>query len=1089
MKLLSLLVGLVCLGSLVAGYAETEQAPNSSLVIFPDGETSANPRIACIPPVKRDDGAGQIMDVEAVFRYSFAPFVQFPQGGSLTCELRDNPKRKAYVMLALEDGDRRLALEIQRTADGKKPRLVYSIAGREAASAVLPSSLPMTWAEAEIRWNAQQAELILPGKGGVSLKLPQALDPNVISLQIAAVDQLKLQGDGSFGLDWENSYAATVIPQAASSDLQAKLLGFDTYFVSEDTAKRDCPYLHLLNGSDQERLVTVDFVLLGEISAYSEKWSKSFRVPPRSSVTEFIVFPRALSSDVYHFRAASDALKFQGSDTKHFVFASVGAGGKPIPKFGLHDSDRATFGFWPDTLPITLAHQYLRWAYVYGPAWEPEVDTTATTPVEELNWNPRIDWVIRQGLTPFVSLLSCPDTVWMREKEYEGKMKVYPWGKIGGFPNLTRYREFIEIVAARYKGRVPMYEVENEPNAWMGGMPAEDYSGIARTAAEAIRANDPGARIFGISGTGSFVPWMRQVFKAKGASGLTGVSIHTYVTPRLPEAALLPEKLAEVNEVIKSSGQPLELINSETGTFVSLRETVDRPIAKERLEELIQQGVSPFFQAKGWPNNAVDERSGAISITRNALFNFLAGAEYFTFFGWNDRWPKPDWWGQPGEACFALISASRDGERTPSRYTLAIGVLTEQLKAAILPQGKALHKGGVTGGLFPTSDGGEVAMLWSAQGKRSVVIEYPDTGIEGVSLFGQKLALPSSGKTGQTRLEIGEEPIYLHTTKPGLQLLPSPVISVTSDISGGFSFTLVNHYDLSWKGAVTFSNEKDWKTTPAEVAFSLEKNQRVSFQARCEIPAGTPKGTYSMTASLILPDGEPFVFPVAIQVRPTVVIARVAEGFDWRNPDRWKGQIPLALDQADQVVVGQPPLLASLQEERFWKGSNELSAQARFASDGRSLFVYLIVTDANHRTPQKWPGVLGSSVELFLDQRTGKSLGQAAYGPGVTQLLIRPPSSTDPEPTLHQATEKFGALPGVQSAGGELRDGKYWVALSVPLATPGESFGLDVGINGPPKEGLGRKSQIMLFGGASNGSDASQFGSAAVAPMSAKTDN
>lgn len=1081
MKLPLLIGAFACLGSLAAGYAETPDAPKTSLAVFPDGETSANPRVACIPPVKRDGGVGQIMDVEAVFRYSLAPFVQFPQGGSLTCEVRDNPKRKAYEVLALEDGDRRLVLEIQRTADGKKPRLVYTIAGREAASAVLPNSLPQLWTAVEIRWDAQQAELSLPGKDKASLKLPQAFDPKAISLQTAAVDQINLQGDGSFVLGWENSYAATVTPRSGSTDTLAKLLGFDTYFVSEDATKRDCPYIHLLNGSDQDRQVTVDFVLHGEISAYSEKWSQSFRIPAGSSSTEPVVFPRALNSDVYHFRAASDALKFQGSDTKHFVFASVGAGGKPVPKFGLHDSDRATFGFWPDALPITLAHHYLRWAYVYGPAWESEVDTTATTPVEELNWNPRIDWVIRQGLTPFVSLLSCPDTVWMREKEYEGKMKVYPWGKIGGYPNLTRYREFIEAVATRYKGRVPMYEVENEPNAWMGGMPAEDYAGIARTAAEAIRANDPAARIFGISGTGSFVPWMRDVFKANGTSGLTGISIHTYVTPRLPEAALLPEKLAEVNEVIKSSGQSLDLINSETGTFVSLRETVDRPIAKERLEELIQQGVSPFFQAKGWPNYAIDERSGAISITRNALFNFLAGAEYFTFFGWNDRWPKPDWWGQPGEACFALISASRDGERTPSRYTLAIGVLTEQLRAAILSQGKAIHKGGVSGGLFPTSGGGEVAMLWSAQGKRSVVIEYPDTGIEGVSLFGQKLALPSAGKTGQTRLEIGEEPIYLHTTKPGLQLLPSPVISVTSDISGGFSFTLVNHYDQSWKGEVTFSDEKGWKTTPAAVDFSLEKGQRASFQAWCEIPAGTPKGSYPMTASLILPDGEPFVFPVSIRVRPTVVIPRVAEGFDWRNPDGWKSQPPLSLDQADQVVVGQPPLLSSLQEERFWKGSNELSAQARFASDGKSLFVYLVVTDANHRAPQKWPGVLGSCVELFLDQRTGKSLGQAAYGPGVTQLLIRPPSSSDPEPTVHQATEKFGTLIGVQATGGELRDGKYWIALSAPLSTPGESFGLDIGINGPPKEGLGRKSQMMLFGGAGNGSDASQFGSAKVA--------
>lgn len=1017
------------------------------------------------------------MGVDAKFEYPLAPFVIFPEGGIITADVRDMTRRTEYDLLSLSDGSRRLALRVGGLPDDKMPRLVYFEGEGEMASAPLKNRLPTEWTRLQLRWVANRAEVSVNNGEAVSIPMPARFEPKSLALPVQQVDELKITGGGAFSLDWENGYAASVTPFPGGKSLTASLLGFDTFVISQDPTKRDFPMLQVLNGDEEEAFLSVEFALAGEVTGKQQLWVQKIRVPGRGAIMAPIHFPQPLASDVYHLRVQCDVPVFKEPTARHFLFVEPLAGEAVVPKFGLHDSDQQTFGFWPDTLPIHLYHIYSRWAYIYVPAWEVKNALPMESAPEELNWNPRIEWGIRQNLIPLVSLNSIPDRPWMREREYEtAKMKIFPWGRIGGFPNLARYEAFLKIFAERYKGRVSLYEVENEPMTYLGGMPAEDYAALARVTSKTIHSINPGARVFGISGTGHFLPWMASVFAANGAEDFDGVSIHTYVTPRMPEAARLPEKLAEVREMAASHAPPLALLNSETGTYVALRESVDRPISEQRLQELIQQGVAPFFAPFGWPNYAVDERSGAISIVRNAVYNFLAGAEYFTFFGWNDRWPSPDWWGKPRDACFAMISSSRESERTPSQHTLAIAVMTEQLKAAQHKDGRPIDENGVSGGLFPTLGGGEVAIIWSVQGKRNVLVENANAPIEAFTMLGQKIALPFTGKEGLVRFEVGQEPLYIQTPKVGLHFLPSPVIGIAADASGAFRFTLVNRYDKEWKGKLIFMPPEGWKVTPPETTFQMSAQARVPIQATCEFPQSTPRGSYTIGATITLPEGDPFQFPIPIEVRPSLSIPHVEKGFSWRNIESWQSVKPdHAIDKLEQVVVGQPPLLASLQEEWFWKGPVELSANARFASDGADLFLYLEVTDSNRRPPSVWPGVLGSSIEVFLDQRTaGAGLGSSSYGKGVTQLLINP--APDAQPPVFQATENFGVLEGIESTGGNLPDGKYWVALRIPLQSSGSPFGLDIGINGPPKEGKGRKSQLMLFGSSNNNKDASQFG-------------
>ncbi|CAN5480812.1 hypothetical protein BH09VER1_BH09VER1_53710 [soil metagenome] len=1057
----------------------------SSFFIYPDSETSVNPRIPCIPPLTPAGGVGKTLQTEADFRYALAPFIRFSKGGTLTARIKDNTRRESKEILSLSSGTSRLVLRVEPASKGGLPTLAYFNAGRQLASVPIKEPLPLKiWTDIKIQWENKEARLTV-GNGVVAvLPLSAPLDPQSVALKTAMVDNLRLEGEGTFSLDWENGYAANATPCPDSTDVAARLFGFDAYVVSMDPSKRDFPIVQVLNGSAAEREVNLDFDLVGEVTGLAKRWSQKVRVPPRSGALLPVEFQAPLASDVYHLNARSDTLP-SGSVAKHFIFVQNRVEPSGPAKFGLHDSDRRTFGFWPDALGIEISHLYAQWGYIHGPMWTKDPGITENTPPEEWNWNPRLQQAIDQGLTPWVCVVSRPFYPWMREREYEpSKMDMLPFGLLGGFPNLERYRIFIKALVQKYQGKIRYYEVENEPIADHGGLPAQDYVDIAKAVFEEVHAADPQARVYGISGTGDFLPWMKEVLALGGDKFMDGVSIHTYVTPALPEAANLSGKIAEVNKLVANTGRPLSLFNSETGTYVALREEVGRPISRERLAELIKQGVAPFAVPSGWPGQAVDEWAGSISITQNAVLNFLGGAEGFVFFGWNDKWPAADWWGKTSAglgSCWGLVSASKDGERTPSLQTLAIGVLAAQLRGAKPHEGRAVKENGIRGGIFPKADGGEVACLWSPQGKRSVLIANAGA-VEVVSLFGQpqSVATPQADAKNILGLEVTAEPIYIHTRHPGLQVLPSPVITVDQNASGGFQFTLVNIYPQPWSGTIIFSNASGWPTTPAVQTFALEPGKRVKLEGVCTIPKGTKRGVYTVEASVKLPDGVPYSFPLSLAVRPTFVAQTVPLGFAWDQPSAWKS-LPhsLSLDQPDQVVIGRPPALASLQEEKYWKGAAELSGIAKIAANDGDLFVYIEVTDANLRDPREWPGVLGSCVELFLDRRSPEGgLGRPAYGADVHQLVLKAPISG--APLLWEPTGKIGKLDGVSCAGAISANGKYWLALRIPRK-PGntgetENFGFDIGIDGPPANTTGRKSQIMLFGTISNNTNASAFG-------------
>jgi hypothetical protein len=1066
--------------------------------LYPRSDEVNNPRVPAVPPTDQG-GVGLAMGVETDFVYEFAPYVDLAGAGHAELLVRDNPRRDGKNVISLRGDTLEVTLRIAPAGAGRALQLVLSHGGKMVKTVALGETWGAKWKPVRLVWGDGRITVAVAGVDVGATDLPAGFAPSRVALESWLVDELKLSGRGEFSLGWENGYAADVVPDPSGEVAVVRLMGFDTYAVEDRPAARDFPMIQFLNGTVGKREAALAFTLRGEVSGTNFSWTQPVTADASSTVMDAIKFPEVLPSDVYHLRVKANGLGREFEEERHFFVARRRNEPAGPGKFGLHDSGNRVFGSWPDALGIDFAHTYSYWGYVVGPAWVKDFNggfgIDPETPPAEWAWSPKLDWIIGQGLTPYVSLQSEPFLDWMRDRKYpKQKLRKYYWGERGGFPKLDLYRQFVHAMAERYKGRVLHYEVENEPNAGgSDGIPPEDYVPIAQAVYEEVKAVDPTAQVYGICGTGNFVPWMKTVFASGGAQWMDGVSIHTYVTPQLPEQANLPGKLAEVRSLIKKSGRDLSLINSETGTYIAPREQVDRPISDERLKELIEARTPTITVVAGWPNYALTEREGSLSIVRNAIYNFLGGAERFVFFGWNPKWPDLDWMKESqrnsGGGGFALISATADGVRTPGRQTLAVGVLTTQLEGAIVKGGRAIDENGVLGGVFSKQNGGEVAVLWSSLGKRSILLETTDAELEIVSLFGQSRVSSSPvGADGKClhSVVLDEEPVYVHTKRPGIAIQPSPVISVrqVNRDDGGVQveFTLINRSDKPWNDRVELVSEHGWMFKPGTQDIKLPVSGRASYVFAAQPPQQADRQMRTAEGRLRLPDGTPFSFPIGLVAKPVVKLAVLPDQVSRSAFEQLAtpgGR--LRLDKPEQVMVGRSPQLTSIQEEQYWKGPAELSAEVKIGSNARGLYVYLDVTDVQPHLPENWPGVAGAAVELFFDFRKAGSGFGTAFGRGAYQVVLKPALENGGEVAIWNASSAKGELKGTEAQGGVTPRG-YWVMFHIPWESigrqPGDTspFGFDAAIDGATPAGGGRKSQMMLFGTGANNQNTSGYG-------------
>jgi hypothetical protein len=1090
---------------------------HAQMLVYPKG--MLNPRIPMIA-TSNDGATGKAFASKGVMLgYDFGMQLGDTSTGKMSFSWRCDLARAAKTPVLLTASNVALGIHVTAASEGRKVELVWMTLPKTEPRLAVNSTIKTAssdavstdqWRDVSVTWDKQNVLLSLAGEVVCTLPVIRPFAPTGLWVDGWGVDELTMSAEGKLVLDWQQDYAARLSPAngLSAEALTADLLGFDSFVVGSDPDSRDYPMLQINNASDQPQQITASFNVKRELAGKPWQWQQALTVGPKQTLLTPIAFPETLGSDVYHLAAGLNvAGRIITLKNKHFMHAPLRNEPAGPHKFGLHDCDVRSFGFWPDALPVHIAHNYLRWGYVQGPGWVKDWDgkygLDPKVPADQWYWNHRIDWAIAAQRDMLVCVQSVPLSDWARASDYP-HMRVTPWGKVGGQPNDEHYRNFLKEVAKRYAGKVQAWEIENEPNAG-NHTPADrlgDYVAVCKAVYDELKAADPKTLIMGISGTSKFQDFMNDVFKLGGAPYMDGVTWHTYTSPDTPDAVGLPTILKESVDIVHKYKPGAPIWNSETGVYIALRNEVDHAIPMETVAQKVQQRDIAFVQ-NGWMGAAFDEWHGGACIVSNAVYNFLAGVEKYVFFGWNPDWPtQPQWQGRPTN--FTLFSAAADGTRTPSLATLAVATLTTQMEGALIKGSVPVKLDGIAGGLFNKTNDGRLAILWAPQGRRSVMLHCNADVIEVVDMLGQSQQVKTS--SGMAVLDVQELPVYVHVPSHDLIVSPGPVdqITVKSDgaTTGQCEVTLTNRLAHAMVGKVQLAwYAGNGKLTPMTQSLNLAPGKTQTLGFAYEVTSDLQTVKHPTVLVKVMQDATggqvlmQFASTVAIPTKAVLAvpvtsssIAMLRNQKAMVNQMKQVGALELKLDRLEQVQLGHPPALASLQDDKWWGGPDELSATVQLAADDQGLVLYMDVLDIAAREPQTWPSVKGSVVELFFDFREpGKGLGDGVYGRQTFQVLLKPilgPEVTDAAVWSPQL-DKLHASAYSQY---DKASGRYWVAMRLPWSVvPGVGnrdkaitkeglIGFDLAINAAPAGGPGRKTQMILFGTAANARNASAFG-------------
>lgn len=131
----------------------------------------------------------------------------------------------------------------------------------------------------------------------------------------------------------------------------------------------------------------------------------------------------------------------------------------------------------------------------------------------------------------------------------------------------AEFAELMDLLAARYRGRIHSWEIWNEPDNhdfWSGT--AEDYGQLLQTGAQAVRRADPQARVV-FGGLAGQVSFLASLFDRFGAARVVDVvNVHSYFETWNPGALEhIPAYVGSVADVVKRHGRGQGLWAAEVG--------------------------------------------------------------------------------------------------------------------------------------------------------------------------------------------------------------------------------------------------------------------------------------------------------------------------------------------------------------------------------------------------------------------------------------------------------------------------------------------------------------------------------------------
>lgn len=268
-------------------------------------------------------------------------------------------------------------------------------------------------------------------------------------------------------------------------------------------------------------------------------------------------------------------------------------------------------------------------------------------------------------------------------------------------PPVEAYGNYIEQTVAHVRGKVPVYEIVNEPNLFLG---PDVYVCYLKAAHKGIRKADPAAKIAGFCITSDFGtqagPWLDQCVKEGGLNYVDSVGFHPYSSRKLGSIRPADDDIAAIRKSLAAYGKgSMPLWNTELyylGEKVgaNVGDTVEP--AENTAEDIVQRFI-------------VDAGEGgvqSISLHTFSIWKRLLTPHYRT-----------------GRNFHELV---------PSEQFVACNTLARLFEGA-KPVKKIRHPHGVICYVF-RKDGKLIAAVWEYQSKKSVHADF--SKFEVMDLFG-----------------------------------------------------------------------------------------------------------------------------------------------------------------------------------------------------------------------------------------------------------------------------------------------------------------------------------------------------------------
>lgn len=723
----------------------------------------------------------------------------------------------------------------------------------------------------------------------------------------------------------------------------------------------------------------------------------------------------------------------------------------------------------------------------------PEKDKRNFKPVDEA-----VKWCEKNGvqlMTQFnMRFTNLRKGRWSKTWDYvpPWAIKSYKTGKAhrrssraGVFPSMNAWDIYVSEMVSRYKGKIQVWEVLNEPNC---AFTPKEYLPYLKAAYITAKKANPDCIIVGVCSTADFgldpAPWAVKVIELGGWKYFDVISIHMYGKYAPEETfSMGSDKMLQFlmdTVAAKGNGKKVRACHSE--------KNIETPVAGySRRKFNVPSAYS--YNPSGARRTRDFKQKGEYMMRETILSSNAGGCPMF----WHGTLPSESIIRLP--TLYYHVSAHTEYDDSPRPELIAANGLANVIEGRHHSAGQ-LDWGGINRCALFTGKAGTVAAIWNYKGKAKIAIPIEGNKYSLHNYFGVKTA-PANNKGGMITVDLEPAPTYLAFPKLNaeqarailtkIKLLQGNVMSsqaflgfkdgkagiyaslTNKGVEGLIGVLKLNSLPGAWRNDagtradfnVARSSSSSFfmpvKSTPALKQFGVGKIKLTAGAANAVLPFGILPFSGLTELKKMASKGKT---ATAIEVKPGSIVLD-GDLADWSEGGREYMASP------KQIIKGRDK----------WRNAGDMSAEFRFRWDRNNLYMAVRVYDdmvkADAMLKTLWTQ---DALEVMFDLDLSDFASDSKKRIGDRSLFDNDDfkghfaisSFKRPEPGL--SWKKIAGTMGAKIAGRKTANGYIleiaipWQGFDYPRFTPasGKTIGFDMKLN--DTETLGTETEMTWSG-------------------------